>query len=75
MRFSEPVIVSLLTQHRMYPPFGLEGGGVGALGSQCRIALSGKKRSIEGNGSFPFEAGEAIEILTPGGGGWGSETG
>ncbi len=75
IRFSEPVIVSLLTQHRMHPPFGLEGGGVGALGSQCRISLGGKKRSIEGNGSFPFEAGEAIEILTPGGGGWGSETG
>jgi 5-oxoprolinase (ATP-hydrolysing) len=75
IRFNEPVVVSLLTQHRKYPPFGLEGGMPGALGSQCRITLSGEKKFIEGNGSFSFEAGEAIEILTPGGGGWGSETG
>jgi len=73
IRFLEPVSLSLLTQHRKEPPYGQEGGGSGALGSQCKIDRKGEKTPLSGNGSFRFKAGEAIEILTPGGGGWSRE--
>jgi len=71
IRFSESVSLSLLTQHRKYSPYGLEGGESGALGEQIKIDSKGTKSTLSGNGSFELKAGEAIEILTPGGGGWG----
>ncbi len=73
IRFLEPVEVSLLTQHRESPPRGMDGGGSGAVGSQHKIDRHGNRTPLAGNGSCRFEAGEAIEIYTPGGGGWGVE--
>jgi len=72
--FTEAVEVSLLTQHRTQAPFGLEGGASGALGEQWKIARDGSRQSLAGNDTLAFEAGEAIEILTPGGGGCGGKT-
>lgn len=72
IRFLEPVTLSLLTQHRTQPPYGLNGGLPGRVGEQYRISCDGLKSPLPGNGSFRFEWGETIEILTPGGGGWGS---
>ncbi len=71
IRFLESVTVSLLTQHRIEGPYGLDGGGAGALGRQCKIGTKGEREELPGNGTFPFQSGEAIELLTPGGGGWG----
>jgi len=72
--FTEAVEVSLLTQHRTQAPFGLEGGASGALGEQWKIARDGSRQSLAGNDTLAVEAGEAIEILTPGGGGCGGKT-
>lgn len=73
IRFNEQVSLALLTQHRKYPPYGSKGGDPGAPGEQYKIGLSGEKEPLSGNGSFVFRAGEAIEIFTPGGGGWGKK--
>jgi len=71
LEFLEPVTLSLLTQHRNQPPYGLQGGAPGACGEQYLIRKSGKKIRLEGNTSQTIEAGDRIRIHTPGGGGWG----
>ena len=75
IRFTENVEVSLLTQHRVQAPFGMEGGENGALGEQWKVTLDGNRFSMSGSETRTFEAGEAIEIQTPGGGGFGRREG
>lgn len=71
IRFTEAVKVSLLTQHRIHAPYGLKGGASGAMGEQWKIARDGSRRLLAGDETLDLEEGEAIEILTPGGGGYG----
>lgn len=71
IRFTEAVEVSLLTQHREQAPFGIEGGEDGGVGKQWKVSSDGKRRPLSGNETQKFDAGDAIEIHTPGGGGFG----
>ncbi len=73
LQFLESVEVSLLLQHRIFAPFGLAGGERGKTGEQYKIDASGNRSALPGNGSFEVLSGESVEILTPGGGGFGSE--
>jgi 5-oxoprolinase (ATP-hydrolysing) len=72
IRFLDAVTLSLLTQRRVEAPFGMEGGGAGACGEQVLIGADGSETPLAGNGSREIEAGEAVEIRTPGGGAWGA---
>jgi len=70
-RFLEDAEVSLLTERRTHPPWGLKGGGPGLCG---RNELDG--RELPGKVRFNAVAGQTLTIMTPGGGGYGSlETG
>jgi 5-oxoprolinase (ATP-hydrolysing) len=71
-RFLKPAEVSLLTQRRVMVPFGLEGGEAGARGKNLRITAAGERAELSGATSYAAEAGEALIIETPGGGGWGA---
>ena len=71
IRFTETVEVSLLTQHRVQAPFGVEGGEEGGVGKQWKVSPDGTRRPFSGNETQKFDAGDAIEIHTPGGGGFG----
>lgn len=71
IRFLERVTVSTLMQHRASGPFGLEGGEAGRRGEQRKLGSEGEGLPLPGSGSALFEPGEAIEVLTPGGGGFG----
>jgi 5-oxoprolinase (ATP-hydrolysing) len=62
----EPMRVSILSERRTRAPFGLAGGGPGAMG---RNTVAG--RDVGGKGSFDVAAGERVRIETPGGGGYG----
>ena len=53
----------------------MEGGENGALGEQWKVTLDGNRFSMSGSETRTFEAGEAIEIQTPGGGGFGRREG
>jgi 5-oxoprolinase (ATP-hydrolysing) len=72
LEFLKPLDVAILSQRRgPYPPYGLEGGEPGALGEQHRIAKDGTREPLAGCVQFRAEAGDQLEIQTPGGGGFG----
>ncbi|WP_395739422.1 hydantoinase B/oxoprolinase family protein [Prosthecobacter sp.] len=71
--FLEPLTVSLLTQHRVEAPFGMNGGGAGECGRQT-LVRAGASTLLEGCTSFAVEAGDRVVMETPGGGGWGAST-
>ncbi len=72
IRFLVPVRASLMTERRELAPYGLAGGQAGQVGRNRRIDREGRPTDLPAKGSFDLQAGEAIEIQTPGGGGWGS---
>ena len=64
--FLEPAQLTLLTERRRFAPWGLSGGEDGAKGENL---LNGQ--SLPGKCSLTVDAGDRLEIRTPGGGGWG----
>lgn len=71
IRFLEPMKVSLLTERREYPPYGIEGGEHGKCGANILIKKNGKEISLNGKEELVVNKGETILIKTPGGGGFG----
>jgi 5-oxoprolinase (ATP-hydrolysing) len=71
-QFLEPLEVSVLTERRQRPPYGLRGGEPGQLGANIRLSCDGGEQQLPGKASYRAEAGEELIILTPGGGGWGA---
>jgi len=63
--------VILLADRRIGAPWGLSGGGDGALGRASVIRRSGDAEVMPGKFSARLNAGERIRIETPGAGGWG----
>jgi len=73
--FDAPVELTLLTERRTRGPWGLRGGGAGAPGENRRIGVDGSVEILPAKCHVHLAAGEALEILTPGGGGYGNATG
>ncbi len=71
VRFLDPVDLSFLSQHRIEAPYGIGGGKPGKRGKQRIVSRSGKTTAVTGIAAVRIEAGDAFEIETPGGGGWG----
>ena len=63
--------VSLLTDRRVIAPWGLEGGGEGAVGVNYLIRKNGKRQKLPGKTNVRLAPGDRIRIETPGGGGFG----
>src|SRR6056297_2533994 len=72
LRFLTPVTVTMLTSHRKVPVPGGSGGGDGAVGENRVLRADGSTERLLGNAEAGLAAGDAIEMLTPGGGGWGT---
>jgi len=68
--FLQGAQVSLITERRRHPPWGLQGGDDGETGANF---LNGEP--LPGKTSFTVNAGDRLLIRTPGGGGWGSPGG
>lgn len=68
--FLESVTVSLLTERRRLAPYGLHGGAPGTPGRNT-LVTAGAERILPGKITITVEAGAALRIETPGGGGWG----
>ncbi len=69
--FLSPVTVSLITERRKFPPYGLFGGEPGKCGRNVLIRKDGTGEILPGKCTLHLHAGERIRIETPGGGGWG----
>jgi 5-oxoprolinase (ATP-hydrolysing) len=70
--FTEPVTVSILSNGRLYPAFGLHGGEAGQPGCNRVIRGTGEVEDLTACAQVELAAGDQIEILTPGGGGFGA---
>ncbi|MFG2537046.1 hydantoinase B/oxoprolinase family protein [Streptomyces sp. NPDC048511] len=72
IRFLEPVTVALLSSHRRVPPYGMAGGGPGALGEQYVERAGGDTVTpLEGCDTAELDTGDVLVLRTPGGGGYG----
>ncbi len=71
LTFLENVELSVLSQHRVVPPFGLNGGENGKVGRQYLLLKNGQKKKIGGIAGANLSAGDTFLIETPGGGGFG----
>ncbi|GAB3558224.1 hydantoinase B/oxoprolinase family protein [Spirosoma fluminis] len=74
IEFLEPVQATLLSQHRIVSPYGLNGGEAGKPGRQTLIYGDGQEEELSGIFTRAMQAGERIRIETPGGGGVGQST-
>lgn len=69
--FLKPLEMTILSQHRIQQPYGLEGGEEGKCGEQYIITASGEKEILEGIDSRKLNPGDKLVVKTPGGGGYG----
>jgi 5-oxoprolinase (ATP-hydrolysing) len=72
IRFREAMTAAILSTRRDTDPFGLEGGAPGARGVTTLIRADGTRVRLKGRDEAEVAAGDAIEIETPGGGGFGA---
>lgn len=72
IEFRKPVTVSILSERRVHAPRGLAGGEDGARGQNYLLKADGRRLYLGGKNTVHVKAGERLQILTPGGGGWGS---
>jgi 5-oxoprolinase (ATP-hydrolysing) len=74
IRFLRPMDCAILSGHRRVRPFGVEGGAPGELGENIVRRRDGSQERLGGCAQTRLDAGEAITIRTPTGGGYGPPT-
>ena len=69
----EDCTVSLITERRQSGPWGLAGGGPGAVGENWLLPQGDESRAerLLDKCTVQLAAGDVLRMLTPGGGGWG----
>jgi 5-oxoprolinase (ATP-hydrolysing) len=75
VRFLAEMEAGLLSTRRDHAPQGLAGGAPAQAGRQRWITADGAVKDLAGCFSVRLAAGDAIEIETPGGGGFGAPPG
>jgi 5-oxoprolinase (ATP-hydrolysing) len=74
VEFREAMTANVLSNHRRIAPFGLEGGGPGATGrNTIRRSGADGSETLAATFGLAVEPGDEIEIVTPGGGGFGMQ--
>lgn len=72
-----PLKFSILSDRRVYRPYGMKGGGPAEKGSNLAFKFNEQgvreRVNLGGKGVIQLEEGEYIQINTPGGGGYGAE--
>ncbi|KAJ3185459.1 hypothetical protein HDU87_000080 [Geranomyces variabilis] len=76
LEFLTTLEVSMLSERRVFAPYGAEGGGDGARGQNTLIrAKDGRRVNFGGKNATTVQSGDRLRIETPGGGGWGAPVG
>ncbi|WP_374384318.1 hydantoinase B/oxoprolinase family protein [Dongia sp.] len=73
VRFLEQMTAGILSGHRRVPPYGLAGGGEGAVGKNSVIRSDGRVEVLKGTDGAEMQPGDVFLVETPGGGGYGRE--
>ena len=73
IRFCEAMSAAILSTRRQTEPFGLAGGQPGEKGHNTLIRKDGTRVMLRGCDEVDVAPGDAIEIATPGGGGFGKD--
>lgn len=71
IQFLQPLDISLVTNRRKRPPYGVDGGQPGAAGKNLLIAPDGSETELEPFVQQRVDAMTVLRLETPGGGGWG----
>jgi 5-oxoprolinase (ATP-hydrolysing) len=71
VQFLKPMTASILSSHRIIPPYGMAGGEAGVCGHNYVERTDGSVDELEGNDTAEMAPGDIFVIETPGGGGYG----
>ncbi len=71
LTFLEPMTATILSGHRIIPPYGLAGGHPGKTGTNQVKRLGGSTEILSSSAEVQLSKGDSIAICTPGGGGYG----
>jgi N-methylhydantoinase B len=71
IEFQSDAQVTVLSERRRHPPYGLRGGAPGRVGRNFIARGARRWRAIPGKVALDVRAGDRLRIETPGGGGWG----
>jgi N-methylhydantoinase B len=74
MRFLTKAQVTVLSERRKFPPYGLQGGKDGTPGVNLIIRKDGRRENFPSKFTTWVEAGDTVSIQSPGGGGWGEQS-
>ncbi|EHY60075.1 hypothetical protein HRR83_006434 [Exophiala dermatitidis] len=71
-----PLKFSILSERRVFPPYGMDGGEPGSIGKNYVFRWNDEgtmdKINLGGQAIVHLKPGERMQINTPGGGGWGT---
>ncbi|MBD2625117.1 hydantoinase B/oxoprolinase family protein [Trichormus variabilis] len=71
IKFLEPMTANILSNHRLIPPFGLNGGEGGKVGRNWIKRQNGTEEYLDSTATVEMQPGDVFVIETPGGGGFG----
>ena len=71
IKFLESMTVTILSSHRRLPPFGIHGGKPGKIGINTVTSIGGHVEILPGCFEIEVDAGDILQIESPGGGGFG----
>jgi N-methylhydantoinase B len=72
IRFLSDATLSLMGERRRHHPWGLAGGGAGAVGEDWLIRRNGQRERLPAKSTVDVNRDDRLLVLTPGGGGWGA---
>ena len=71
IRFLRPLSIGILSERRAFAPWGLDGGEDAQRGVNLLVRRDGSVLNLGGKNTYSAQRGDAIVILSPGGGGYG----
>ena len=71
LRFRQPLRAAILSNRRVVPPFGLNGGEAGQPGRNRVERADGSVQDLASTAGIAMGEGDVLVIETPGGGGFG----
>jgi 5-oxoprolinase (ATP-hydrolysing) len=75
IEFLAPLNTAILSERRVFAPYGLNGGGSGARGENIFIRADGRRVNLGDKNEIKAAPGDCLSIKTPGGGGYGESDG